>query len=251
MTATLAASAAVLKTHYPKGELPKELYDNQVLLAMVKKTTDFDGQNEVIAVQTEGTQGASADFSTAIGSLQQSQFYRFTVTRVSDYSIARIKRREALKAAKNKRRARSSTFGRTRWESASFTRRPPHSASRYSAMASGTRGIIGTKPSGHGCHFTLATVSDITNFSLNQYLQAANPTGPALRAGGAKAQITAIDRVLGKISRRSARTGDLAHFRHRDERLARARRRPQRRHHGAGGLGAGWHRARNSLRLES
>lgn len=200
MSATLAASTAILKTHYPKGELPKELYDNQVALAMVNKTTDFDGQNEVLAIQTEGTQGASADFATALGTLQQSQFYRFTITRAKDYSLARIQG-EALKAAE-KNTGSLVDLWTNEIESATFTAARSLGISMF-RDGTGTRGFVGAYTATQTT-LTLKTISDVTNFSVKQFIQAVATSGGTLRAGGAKGQITAIDRVNGILTAGSA-----------------------------------------------
>jgi hypothetical protein len=47
---TYGAVQAILKTKYPDGALPTALYKNFPLLALVKKTTNFDGDFRVVAL---------------------------------------------------------------------------------------------------------------------------------------------------------------------------------------------------------
>ena len=98
MTATLAASAAILKVRYPDGKLPSALYKNFKYTASVGKREDFTGKSRVIAIQNENPQGSSADFPTAQGSLKQGVYNSFEVTRSEHFGLARIKG-QTLKAA--------------------------------------------------------------------------------------------------------------------------------------------------------
>lgn len=199
MTATLAASAAILKTKYPNGELPKELYINNTALATIPKATDFDGQNRVVALQTEHTQGASADFATALGALQQSRYVQFLVTRVEDFSIARIKG-QALRAAQKDTGALVDLWD-NEMKSATM------SATRSLAIqmyrdGTGTRGTIASGST--TTTITLSIPAEITNFAVNMSVQFSATAGSALRSGGAKAVISGIDRAAGTITFGSA-----------------------------------------------
>jgi hypothetical protein len=100
MTATLAGSVAVLKTKYPKGKLPSAMHQKFPNIALFQRIEDFSGANKVIALQTENPQGSSVDFQTALGSLAQSQYYNFTLTRSRHFGIARIQG-EAMEASKD------------------------------------------------------------------------------------------------------------------------------------------------------
>lgn len=204
MTATLAASAAILKTRYPNGELPKELYQNNTFHALIPKATDFDGNNRVVALQTEHTQGASADFATALGALQQSKYSNFLVTRVEDFSIARIKG-QALRAAQKDTGALVDLW-ENEMKSANM------SATRSLAIqehrsGNGDRGQIAS-----GSTTTIITLksadsdpsTDVTNFGVGMSLQFSATAGSALRSAGAKAVIIAIDRGAGTLTFASA-----------------------------------------------
>lgn len=96
--ASLSGSAAVLKTLYPGGELPKALQKNFALYNKIKKVTTFEGENEIVALQNANPQGSSAVLSTAITNVVQGSYKKFTLTRKSHYGVVEISG-EALKAA--------------------------------------------------------------------------------------------------------------------------------------------------------
>ena len=204
MTATLAASAAILKTRYPNGELPKELYQNNTFHGLIPKATDFDGNNRVVAIQTEYTQGASADFATALGALQQSKYSNFLVTRVEDFSLARIKG-QALRAAQKDTGALVDLW-ENEMKSANM------SATRSLAImehrdGTGTRGQIASGSTTTTITLTSADSdpsTDVTNFAVGMSLQFSATAGSALRSAGAKAVITAIDRANATLTFGSA-----------------------------------------------
>lgn len=195
MTATLAASTAILKTKYPDGIPPRECYEDNVALAMIPKATDFDGENYVVALQTETTQGASADFAIAQANLAQGTYKRFTVTRVSDYSLARVTG-EAMKAAKGAGALVDL------WDSE--VKGATHTATRAAAIqlyrsGTGSRGSINSAVA--ATTITLGTLSDVTNFAVGMTIAATNGDGGALRTGGAaKAVISGIDRANGTLT---------------------------------------------------
>jgi len=195
MTATIAGSSAILKVLYPKGEPEKELYNNYPALAMVKKDTAFEGESKTVAIMTESTQGASADFATAQTNVTQSAYRKFTVTRVEDFSVARVSG-QALRAAKKDKGALFNL-----WENE--MKSAMHTAMRSLAIhifrnGTGSRGVAA---SGTGtATVTLGTLTDVTNFAVGMKVQATNGDGGTLRSSGATATLTAIDRAAGTLT---------------------------------------------------
>ncbi len=195
MTATLAASQAILKTKYPEGRLPKAQYVKFPYTATVQKKEDFDGVNKVIAIQTENPQGSSADFATALGSLAQGTYKNFSLTRVEHFGIARIKG-QALKAAQKSSGAlvdlwKNETDGISATEMKMI---------EIYAFGAGD-GVLGTITSGtNGATVTLNTVEDIVKFDLGMRVQAVDVTGlsPTLRGGFVV--VASIDRVAGTLT---------------------------------------------------
>ncbi len=195
MTATLAASQAILKTKYPEGRLPKAQYVKFPFQATVQKKEDFDGNNKQLAIQTENPQGSSADFPTALGSLAQGTYKNFLLTRVEHFGIARIKG-QALKAA-----AKSSGSLVDLWknETDGISMTEMKMLEIY-AVGNGD-GVLGTIASGStGATVTLNAVEDAVKFDLGIRLQAVSAVGlsPTLRGGFVI--VTAIDRVAGTLT---------------------------------------------------
>lgn len=193
--ATLAASAAILKTRYPTGKLPLEVYKNFKSTSMTKKREDFTGENRVVALQNESPQGSSADFATALGSLAQGVYNKFTVTRKEHFGIARIKG-QALRAAQGDEGAlvdlwKNECDGISRTEMQNF---------EIYSFGNGS-GVLGQVASGQAtATVTLAVPSDAAKFALNMRVQAvSNATlSPTLQNG--TATITGIDRLNGTLT---------------------------------------------------
>lgn len=101
---TYAAIQAILKTKYPDGSIPQALYKNFPFLSLVKKTTNFDGDYRVVALQNERPQGSSFNFSTAQGISKGGlnggggSYKRFQVYRTKHYGLLRMDG-ETMKAA--------------------------------------------------------------------------------------------------------------------------------------------------------
>jgi hypothetical protein len=195
MTATLAQSSAIVKVKYPGGKLPTAQYKKFPYVASVAKKEDFDGESRVIAIQTENSQGSSADFATALGSLQQGNYKKFTVTRVQHFGVARITG-QAMKAAAKDTGALVDLW-KNETDGASATELK---CLEIYCLGDGD-GVLGTIASGStGATVTLGTVTDIVKFDLGMRLQAVSATGlsPTLRAG--YVVITGIDRNAGTIT---------------------------------------------------
>lgn len=93
MTATIDASAAVIKLRYPEGKLPKSVYERSKAKAVstMEVREDWKGGDWVIALQNENPQGSASTVAVAQGSLAQGVYNKFTVSRVNHYGVARIK----------------------------------------------------------------------------------------------------------------------------------------------------------------
>ncbi len=194
MTASLTASAAILKVKYPTGELPKAQYKKFPWVASVSKKTDFDGESKIIALQTENPQGSSSDFATALGSLQQGTYNRFTLTRVQHFGVARITG-QAMKAA-----AKDSGSLVDLWKNETDGASATEMKCLEIYCLGDGDGVLGVIASGStGATVTLGTPTDIVKFDLGMRLQAVSVVGlsPTLRAG--YVTITAINRNTGTL----------------------------------------------------
>lgn len=203
MTATLAASQAILKYRYPEGRLPKLVYEQGKFkyTSTVSKREDFSGELRVIAMQNENPQGSSADFQTALGSLAQGSYKRFLVTRVEHFGVARIKG-QALKAAEGNEGALVDLWKN---ETDGISMTEMQNLEVYS-FGNGS-GVLGRVSSGQTTTtITLTVPTDAAKFALNMRVRfvSTNTLSPTVRSAGATGTITAIDRVTGTITAASA-----------------------------------------------
>jgi hypothetical protein len=204
MTATLTGSQAILKTKYPDGRLPTANYKRFRFISTVSKKEDFDGNNKVIALQTENPQGSSADFATALGSLAQGTYKNFTLTRTQHFGIARITGQALKAAAKNTGALVSLWQNETNGISATEMK-----CLEIYAFGNGT-GVLGSISSGQtGTAITLSTVEDIVKFDLGMRVQAvssATSLSPTTRSG--YGTISSIDRKAGTLTISSGNWND-------------------------------------------
>lgn len=196
MTATLAASAAILKTRYPDGRLPKANYQSFKHVAMLTKHEDFSGDSKVVAIQTENPQGSSTDYQVALGSLEQGTYKKFVVTPVNHYGVARI-RGDAMKRASSSAGALVDLWKN---ETDGISQTEVKMIEIYS-FRNGT-GVLGTiTGSVSSVTIQLSQVADSVNIDLGARLGLVNSNtslSPTLRAGFAK--VTGINRVTGVLT---------------------------------------------------
>lgn len=199
MTATLAASAAILKIRYPEGKLPVAAYKQFKYVSTCPKREDFTGESRKVSVQNEYPQGSGTTVADAQDALQQGTYNAFTITRVEHFGVARIKG-QALKAAEGDPGAltdlwKNETNGTSKVETMMLE---IHSFGN----GSGVLGRISAASNVGSTTITLETPSDIVKFALGMKVQAVSDAtlSPTLRSGGAKAKITGIDRNTGTLT---------------------------------------------------
>ncbi len=196
MTATLAASTAILKVRYPEGRLPKSLFERCKFQATVSKREDWTGSTREIAIQNENPQGVSADFQTALGSLAQGTYNKFSVSKLEYFGIARIKG-QALRAAEGNDGALVNL-----WKNETDGVSAEVMKDLEIFWFGAGDGIFGRAASGTtGATVTLGTLTDAAKFSLGMRCQAVSATGmsPTLRPG-TQGGLTAIDRTAGTLT---------------------------------------------------
>lgn len=197
MTATLAASQAILKVRYPDGSLPKALYNKAKAFASMPKREDFTGELRVVALQNENPQGLSARYADALTSLQQGTYNRFQVPRVQMFGIARITG-QARDAAKGNEGALVDLWTN---EMDGVSREMLMDLEIYClGNGSGVRAQVSASATIASATLLLRNVSDVARFRLGMRVQAVstNTLSPTLRTGSAF--ITTIDRSAGTIS---------------------------------------------------
>lgn len=197
MTATLAASAAIIKELYQDGDVPEELYKNNNAFIWIPKNVNFTGAPERIAIQTEHTQGASASFTTAQANIKQSTYSAFSVNRCKDYSIARIDG-EALEVADGADGSLVDLWDRE-LKSAMMAAVRSIAIQMY-RNGTGSRGQLTATSNTATATVTLLNTSEITNFAVGMAVQGSSTDGSALWNSGAQEIIAGIDRAAGTLT---------------------------------------------------
>lgn len=191
--ATIAGSTAVVKELYPEGDVPWTVYSKNPEVAWIEKDEKFVGQPARIPVQTEMTMGASAQFANAQANIQQSAYYAFLVTRVEDFSIARIDN-HALAAVDGDEGGLVDLWSRE------IDSAMKHAVWQMGKMifrsGTGSIGVVGAVATNL---LTLATPADVVNFGVGMTVNAAATDGGALVNTAAKEVIAGIDRVNGVL----------------------------------------------------
>jgi len=197
--ASTTSLAYILKTIYPNG-LASVGYENSPALALIKKRTDFTGENQAVPLRYGNQTGRSADFARALVLKRPSTGKKFLVTRARDYCLGGIDA-EAMKAAMSSGAIAEGLKNEIESMAYSMTR------SLSSALFRTGGGVIGVVGSGAATNtITLTSPDDIVNFEVGMTLDgSATPGfGGVPIQGGTTAVITAVDRIAGTITAAAA-----------------------------------------------
>ena len=197
MTATVASSAAILKTKYTQPKVFWEAYEDNPSFAGVRKDTTFDGNNKVIAIQTEGPIGGGFSIGQAQANLGPGLYKNYLLTRIEDFGVARIKG-QALKAAAKSTGALLDLW--TREMDGIILHVTRSAAINMWRTGTGSRGVISTGSTVASTKITLATIQDVSNFYVGMQVQASATDGGVTRGGGTYAVITKVNRVTGDLT---------------------------------------------------
>lgn len=210
---TYAAVQAILKTKYPDGAIPQALYKDFPFVSLVKKTTNFDGDFRVVALQNERPQGSSSVFATALDVATNGlaggggSYNRFQVYRTRHYGILRMDG-ETMKAA-----VRTSGALVDLWNNETdgiSTNELADLEFQLFGDGSGVRGTVGAYAVAPSSTITLATPADAVYFNLNMRVEVRTALGvnkPPTNAGtDGSLYVSAINRTAGTISLQT-RTG--------------------------------------------
>lgn len=191
MTATVAGSQAALKVLYPDGELPKSINDMFVLHKRLKKELGFVGELAYVPIQNANPQGSSADFLTAQLNIQQGNYLRSALTRVTHHGVARVTGEAAEAAVKSEGALVDLWDNETRGIA----------TTEMSVLATYLYGTgdatIGQILSGVGTtQITLTTTANMNYFELGMTLRVVSAQGvsPTVRVEASRAVVTGIDR---------------------------------------------------------
>lgn len=195
MALDMTTFASALKQHYQDLTVKNLVYKNRPLFALIKKYEKFGGLNMPIPLIYGNPQGRSATFSNALAQKTNSQIKAFTLTRVTDYSLANISN-EVLEASQGDadafmRAATTEIDGAIQSVTNSI-------ASAMYRSGTGSIGQISATSNVGTPTITLAQVGDIVNFEVGMTLQTAATDGATPNSGSVV--ISAIDRSAGTIT---------------------------------------------------
>lgn len=188
----LAAATAVLKELYDGQPVNNEVYKKNPQFAMIKKSTDFEGKNKPVPIQTGVSQGRSGNFAKAQTNQTANVYKEFFLTRAKDYSIATIQNEILLAMASDKgsfiRGAKAVIDGALR--SATLS-----AASKLYRNGLGSLDTVFTIAAGV---ITISNPQNIVQFEVGQTLRAAATDGGVLRV--AVGYVIQVNRSLGTVT---------------------------------------------------
>lgn len=186
----------ILKTIYPNG-LASVGYENSPALALIRKRTDFTGENQAVPLRYGNQTGRSATFTRAKALKSPSSGKKFLVTRAKDYCLGGIDA-EAMKAAMSSGAIAEGLKNEIESMAYSMTR------SISGALFRTGGGVIGQIASGSATPIlTLASPDDIVNFEVGMTLDGSNTPGfggVATQGVAPGAVVSAVDRIAGTVT---------------------------------------------------
>jgi len=190
----MAAGNAALKEYYDGQTVENLAYDDNPFLAMVPKDSDAEGKVIPQPVMYEVSQGRSSNFANAQANQTPMQLAEFFMTLRSDYSIATLQRQLMLasQSAKGGFIKFASEFVDVAIQAAALS-----AASACFRSGTGSIGQIATGGITSGV-ITLTNPADVSQFGINQTLQAASTDGGAPRS--ALGYVIARNVVAGTIT---------------------------------------------------
>lgn len=174
----LAAGNAALKEWYDADKVNNLTYAKNAFLALVPKNTECGGKYIPTPVIYEVNQGRSGTFTNAQANQTPAQLAEFLLTRKKDYDIATIDN-ETMEAMATDKGA--FLRGSTLLVDAAIRGCTLSAASALFRDGTGTIGTIATAGITAGV-ITLTNAADVTQFGVNQTLQANATSGGTPRA---------------------------------------------------------------------
>lgn len=191
MTATIAGSQAALKVLYPNGDLPKSINDTFATIKRFKKETDFVGELAYVPIQNANPQGSSADFATAQANIQQGNYLRAALQRVTHHGVARVTG-EAAEAAVKSEGALVDL-----WDNETRGIATTEMSTLATYVFGKGDGILGQILSGSATTTaTLSATANMNYFELGMTLRVVSAVGlnPTVRVQASRAVVTGINR---------------------------------------------------------
>lgn len=195
MSLDMTTFSAALKQHYVDLTVKNLVYKRNPLLAIIGKDENFGGLNLPLPMIYGNPQGRSATFANALAQKTNSQIKAFTLTRVSDYSLANISN-EVIEASQGN----SDAFMRAATTEIDGAIQAATRSLAIALFGSGTGSIgkISATSNVTTATITLSDINAITNFEVGMTVQLSATDGATPRSG--TAVISALDRSLGTVT---------------------------------------------------
>lgn len=207
--ATVTNLQYILKTKYDQKKLNIMTYADDPLLGLIRKDTNFGGNNARISLRYGSPQGGSLTFANASANTTSSSDVGFLLTRAKDYHISGITGEALLAGEGNENTILQSVKG----EMDGATRMIKRSLEiGVYGNGGGARGQISAGSTVGNPTITLSDITQIVNFEVGMKVAAssADGTSGALRNAGATDTITACDRDAGTLTTTTAWTTGIA-----------------------------------------
>ena len=203
--ATVTALTNILKTKYDQRKLNVMAYEEDPLLALMKKKADtnFGGNNARVTLRYGSPQGGSNNFTQALNNKSTSLDAGFLLTRAKDYHISGIDG-ETLEAGEGNENTILDAVKGEMDGSMRMIRRSLEIG--VYGNGGGARGRISSTSDVATTTITLSDPNQIVNFEKGMTIQtgSADGTSGALRNSGATLTISALDRDAGTITASAA-----------------------------------------------
>lgn len=186
----ISAVNAAMKYLYPNGEPKKAIQSTREFQSRVKKDTSFGGEWAYVPIRHGDAQGIGTSVPLAQAAVTETQFKRFTLTRVRHYAVARIDG-ELMEAAATSGEGSLVSMWKATMDS-TLNKELNWQATMYYGTGSGALGLTSS-----GTGTTTVTMAASTNMNYFDRLAilgaiSADSVSATVRSGSA--QVTGIDR---------------------------------------------------------
>lgn len=197
-TLDTTSASAILKEYYSNQRVQQLTYKDAPFYALLSKKKDFYGDSYPLPMRVTNPQGAANTFSNAQSQKTASVYKKFSLTRVSYYSLASIST-EAILASETNPGA-FLQLATAEIDGAIETAKRRLGWQLYGS-GNGALGSVASVSSADPEVITLENVEDIVKFEVGQTLQARLGASTRVFATAtASAVITGIDRDAGTIT---------------------------------------------------
>lgn len=208
-----SSAAAILKEYYSKQRVEQLTYKDAPLYALLTKHKDFYGESYPLPMRISNPQGASSTFSSAQSNKTPSNYKKFSLTRVKDYSLASIETEAVLASEVNPGAFLQLATAEIDGAMDTMRRRLGWAIYGDGSGALGTVAGASSITSANPAVITLANAEDIVKFEVGQTIQARNGASAKVFASGVTTAVVAgVDRDAGTITTDADNSGNTDTF---------------------------------------